>query len=290
MDLTLVALALAAAGCFALALVLTQFGLRTLPPLTGACVSVPATMLMFLGMAPLTIDLADWRTTSAATFAIAGAVFPAAVTLLTFTANRAIGPSLTGALGNLTPLFAVAIAVLWLGELPRAGQLAAIAAICAGLFVLLGGSRPPGALPDVSLLALGLPLLAALIRGLVQPLVKLGLTTWPNPFAAVTIGYVVSALVVLGFGLLRGAVPRPGIERTGTIWFASVGLANGLAVLCLYGALARGPVTVVAPLVATYPLFTLVLNRVLRGDRTADRRTILDVVVTVAGIALLLAS
>ena len=43
--------------------------------------------------------------------------------------------------------------------------------------------------------AIVLLLLAACIRGLVQPVVKLGLEGWPSPFAATLIGYLMSALV-----------------------------------------------------------------------------------------------
>jgi hypothetical protein len=43
-----------------------------------------------------------------------------------------------------------------------------------------------------SLWMLLLPLPAA-IRGIVQPIIKLGLERWPNPIAAVVVGYAVSS-------------------------------------------------------------------------------------------------
>ena len=49
-----------------------------------------------------------------------------------------------------------------------------------------------------------------------------------------------------------------------------VGLLNGLAVLTMYAALARGPVAVVAPLVACYPLATLAFSRLLLGAGSLD--------------------
>ncbi len=48
-----------------------------------------------------------------AIFAAVGLLFPGAATLLTFAANRALGPVITGTLGNLAPLFAVARALRW---------------------------------------------------------------------------------------------------------------------------------------------------------------------------------
>ena len=45
-------------------------------------------------------------------FVAIGLVFPALLTLLTFASNRALGPVVTSTLGNLAPLFAVALAVV----------------------------------------------------------------------------------------------------------------------------------------------------------------------------------
>ena len=58
----------------------------------------------------------------------------------------------------------------------------------------------------------------------------------------------------------------------------------------MYAALARGPVALVAPLVATYPLATLMLGAVFLRRVPIGRRVALGVAVTVAGVALLLAS
>ena len=263
MDMRVTALALGSAGFFGLALVLTQIGLRHLTPLRGASVSVPTTTLMFVVLSPLTIDTENFRADSAILFALAGLLFPAAVTLLTFEANRRLGPNLTGALGNLTPLFAVLLAVLLLGETPGPGQLAGIGIILAGVLLLLWDPhRMPGHLLGW---AVALPLLAALIRGLVQPVVKLGLESWPNPFAATLIGYLVSASVVLTFATLKEGRGVLRVPPRGRLVFSAVGLCNGLAMLAMYAALAGGPIAVVAPLVACYPLATLLFGRLLLG-------------------------
>lgn len=101
--------------------------------------------------------------------------------------------------------------------------------------------------------------------------------------------YIVSAIVVvtvarLSSGQLVGAAPW-----RGRLWFAGVGLCNGLAVLLLYAALARGPVALVSPLVATYPLVTVAGSALILGRSDGGARLALVVVLTVAGVALLLA-
>ena len=77
-------------------------------------------------------------------------------------------------------------------------------------------------------------------------------------------------------------------SKMGWLWFSVVGVCNGLAVLCMYQALARGPVTVVAPLVACYPLATLALGWIVPGAAIITRLTVIGVGITVAGVALLL--
>jgi uncharacterized membrane protein len=285
MSLQVTALALGAAGCLGLSLVLTQIGLRYLRPLRGACVSVPSTALAYIALAPIMLDTSGFNPPSALLFALSGCLFPAAVTLLTFEANRQVGPAITGAFGNLSPLFAILVAFLVLDEVPRSGQLAGVGVILAGVLLIIGAPR---SLPhDAFGWAVGLLLAAALIRGLVQPAVKLGLAGWPHPFAATLIGYIMSATVILTAGVTReGRAIVP--HGQGWQWFVPVGLLNGLSVLLMYAALARGPVTLVAPLVACYPLATLAFGRLLLGAGGLTWTVGLGVATTVAGVALLL--
>jgi len=280
--------ALFAAACFAAALVLTQFGLRHMAPVSGATVSIPTSALLFCAASPVFLDLGAADARAVTVFAAVGLFFPAAVTLLTFEANRRMGPNLAGALGNLAPVFAVAFAVALLGERPQGLQLAALAVIFAG--VSLMSWRRAGTPAAWPLWAICIPLAAAAIRGLVQPAVKLGLAGWPSPFAAALVGYLVSSLTVVAYAVARArGLPR-GFSRRGSIWFAAVGLGNGLAVLSLYQALARAPVSLVAPVVACYPLLTVAFSAVVLRGSAPDLRQAVAIAATVAGIALLLAA
>lgn len=280
------AYALAAAFFFGLALVLTQRGLTRMSAGLGAAVSVPTATLLFWVVAPFRLEPAAWQPEAAAIFAAVGFLFPAMVTLLTFEANRWMGPNVAGAIGNLAPFFAVAFAVVALGETPGAMQVLGIFAIVAGVTAMTVRRRAAAALWP--LWALALPLAAAAIRGGIQPAVKAGLAHWPDPFAAALIGYSVSCVVVLGMAVIRAQGWPSGFDRRGGAWFCSVGICNGMAVLLMYEALARGPVTVVSPLVASYPLATLALSAVLLKSVRMDARIVAGVGATVLGVALLL--
>lgn len=286
MDILLVLTALAAAVFYAFGIVLAPLGLRVAPPVAGGAVSVPSSALFFLCLAPFTIDVGSYDPHGLALFTLAGAFFPAVVTLLNFAGNVRLGPNLVGALGNLTPLFAVAIAAVLLGDVPGPWQVLGILAVCGGLLMLALERMRLHA--GAALWVLMLPLAAAVLRGAAQPIVKLGLESWPDAFAATTVGYVASAIVLVSVRRVVSPAPLPRDPRM--LWYCVIGLCNGLSVVFLYTALTHGPVTVVAPLMATYPLIVMGLNRVIHGDRALTPTTFAGIAISVAGVAVVLAA
>jgi drug/metabolite transporter (DMT)-like permease len=281
-----VALALYTTFGFGAGFVLTQFALPWIPPRLGAAFSIPTSTLLFWCLAPFSIDPAEVDLSAAGLFAVIGLLFPAAVALLNFESNRLMGPNIAGAVSALAPLFAVLLAVMLLGEHLRFWQLSGIAAIVAGVVLMYTGQCQAFTVRRLWLLAL--PLGASAIRGFVQPLVKLGLERWHNPIAAVVIGYTVSSAVLILAALVPSRTPEQSFNRRGALWFAAVGLCNGCAVLSMYSALGRGPVSLVSPLIATYPLVTLLLSvRFLKRERV-DARLAAAVAMTVGGVVLLL--
>jgi drug/metabolite transporter (DMT)-like permease len=102
-------------------------------------------------------------------------------------------------------------------------------------------------------------------------------------------GYTVSSGV-----LMAAAVGNTTFEhrfhRLGVSWWIAVGLCNGLGVFCMYAALRHGPVILVAPLVSTYPLVTLLLSSVFPREERVGLQTAAGVITAVGGIALLLIS
>ena len=187
--------AFASAACLGAGVVTTQFGLRSVEPISGAAISVPAFTLLFLLLSPLLLagEPVVWR--GVPIFAAIGLVFPALLTLLTFASNRALGPVVTSTLGNLAPLFAVALAVVVLQEPLRGLQFAGLViAVSGAVIITVTRPRDFGSWRTWALL---LPLGGAVLRGVIPPVVKLGLEVWPSPLWACLIGYVMSSLVVL---------------------------------------------------------------------------------------------
>ena len=268
-------------------LVLTQFGLRTIHPLSGAAISVPSFTLVFLLLSPLLLrgEIIVWH--AVPIFVAVGLVFPAVLTILTFASNRALGPVVTGALGNLSPLLSVAVAVVLLHEPLRALQFGGLMVTVLGVLTITVTRTDD--MRDWRTWALLLPLGASLVRGIIAPVIKLGLETWPSPIAAGLTGYIVSTLTVLTVERIRTGRFMVQAPLSGKLWFAATGISNGIGTLLLYAALGAGPISLVAPLYATYPLFTVGLSVLFLGNVKITFRLVAGTALTVGGVVLVLA-
>ena len=280
-----IGLALLSSAFLGTAVVLANVGLRYLHPARGALVSIPSTTVLFWMIAPLLLRVQGWDPTGFTIFAAVGLVFPGVVTLLNFASNRITGPTIAGTVSSTTPLFAVLLAIGFLGERLTATVAAGTGAIVLGViaFTARGGqsSRKWAAW------AILLPLAGAAIRGGAQAAVKEGFAFLPDPFVAVLVGYTVSCATI--FGASRTLVPRGAapFNRRGVLWFVAVGFCNGAGMLGMYAALNVGQVSVVSPLVATYPLFTLALSVMFLREEKFSARVLAGVALTVGGVIVL---
>jgi drug/metabolite transporter (DMT)-like permease len=276
-------LALLAAACFGSALIVTQFGLRHAAPLVGATVSVTFTLMAWCALSPLLLDLGAWHTAALVIFAVVGLFYPALVTLVTYESNRQLGPTLTGAVSCTAPIFAVVTAVLFLGERLTIPAVVGGAVIVAGLLMLT--ARAP--LRSAPGWRLALPVSGAVLRGVAQTMTKLGLLLWPSPFTAALVGYATSAAVMWSANAVQRS-PGPAISRAGIFWFMGVGTLNGAALLLMYYALNIGSVSVVSPIVATYPLFTMLFSAIFLRTESLTPKAVAGVILAVSGVAVIL--
>jgi drug/metabolite transporter (DMT)-like permease len=155
-----------------------------------------------------------------------------------------------------------------------------LAAIVVGITLMYRGHV---SLSGRSLWLLTLPVAASAICGVIQPIVKFGFEWRPNPIAAAVVSYTVSSAVLILSALARAEGGIPTIDARGVLWFAAVGLCNGLSVLAMYSALEYGPIATISPLIASYPLVTLVLSRAFLRKEDLRPQLIGGVTATICG-------
>jgi drug/metabolite transporter (DMT)-like permease len=279
-------IAMLSSVCFGVALVTSRVGLRTLDARTGAAISIPTATVLFALAAPFTFDLNGFSLQAALWFALVGLFFPAIVTLLTFRSNERLGPTLTAAVSGTAPLFGLVAAALLVGERVPGQAAVACVAIVAGVALLSWSQN--AVRPERVGWSLLWPICGAAVRGLAQAGAKAGLLLWPNPFAASLIGYTVSSAAVIGASQVGARRPRP--TRHAVAWFGLTGVLNGGAVLLMYAALNVAPVSLVAPVVATYPLVTALVSALVLRDEPLTLRMLAGATITVLAIVYLAGS
>lgn len=279
-------LSMLAALCFGSGMISSRIGLRHLEARSGAAISIPSATLLFVIAAPFAIDWTAMTVAALLAFAAVGLFYPAMVTLLTFRANEELGPTVTSAISGTAPLFAILAAALLLHERVPAQTVIAALGVAAGVALL--SWRPGTAIDSAHRRALFWPVAGAVVRGLAQTGAKAALLLWPNPFAASLAGYLVSSTAVLGAEHFRHGGRRR-VTRAGLLWFILTGIINGAAMLLMYVALARAPVSTVAPVIAAYPLVTVAGSLLFLRDEKPGLHAIAGAAITVLSIAWLAA-
>lgn len=274
-------LSLAAAFGFGLAAVLMRRALQHARPLVAAVVSVSFTTVFLWALVASTMSPRALATPRVLPFLLAGLLAPGLGRLFFFTGVGRVGAARAASLGASGPLFAVGLAVLVFGERPGWGLLAGAVAIVAGAVLL--SYRPQGE-TSWRRRDLMLPLLAALSFALRDNISRWGLQRFPDVLAAATAAASTSAVL-----MWMVLAVRPGgslaVGRLGLGYLALAGVAEGLAYLSMWRALAMADVSVVSPLVNAYPIFTVALAALLLRDlERVTWRIVLAALLVVAGI------
>ena len=276
--------ALAAAAAFGAGVQAQGRAVREMDAVAGALIGVTVATLIFAAAAPFAVR-PEWVFSEATLwFALCGLFMPALSMILAIRSVGLAGPALTASLGAVSPFFAVAPAVLLLGESIGPQAVAGLLLMTGGLAVSpFAGGR---GVPRPALWILALPLGAAALRGASQAVAKVGLGIAPSPVWAALVTFAVSALVlavIAGPARIRAAL-RPG---PGLAWFAVAGVCNGLGLLLLNAALSGGDVVVAAPLASTAPLWTLAWGALVFGGERVTLRHVGVAALVAAGAALI---
>lgn len=279
---TPVVLALTAAFLFALGIQFTRKGLKFTDPRTGTLISIGTATLLYWLVSPWLLERHYWLSPAIALFAAIGLFRPFLSSNLSMAGTKYLGATISSTLASTSPLFGVALGVLLLGEYLGVDIAVGTAAIVAGVVVLSWRHDFSRAWPWWALL---LPIGAAGLRSIAQAFAKVGMESLPSPYFVGLVGYSVSFAVAVADYRLRG-VTRERLINPGCGWLVLTGSSYALAILALNSALNCGRLSVVAPIVACAPLFTLLLGVCLFRERAVTGRVVLAVLLVVPGVVL----
>jgi drug/metabolite transporter, DME family len=299
-----IALALIAAAGWGAGAVLTRVGISGVRISVGVLVSLAASLAVIAsaavvldwpGLGILTPAIAGW-------FAMTGLVGYPLGRQLNFRSINYIGAARATPIMSSSPLFAILFAVLFTGEVVTLPQAGGALMIVAGLAVVMSsnsGGRNIGKAavapvkPGVTReqwLGYGFAIAAGVAYGLNNVLIKQGLKTFEHPLWAASIALTSGTLVLLLISLPYLRNIAAGRQR-GLVVLVGAGMASAIGVACSYSALNLAPVSVVSPITATFPLWTLLGVRLfLARDERVTTRMVLGAVLVVLGVGIVAAT
>ncbi len=217
---------------------------------------------------------------------LAGIVSPGLALPFFVMSLRHMGVARSASIAHCHPFAAAAFAVLFLGERPGVTVILSMVTIAGGV-MLITSRNSSGTWQRWHLL---FPVGSALSLAATTALRKAAMIYLPYPvFGALLCTVAALPCFFLLMPYLRWR-ERKGLTRRGAACFGAAGAFNSLAYFFVFEALRLGDVSVVAPLIATSPLFSLILAHLfLRSLEPLSWRMVGGMLLAVLGTVSLLA-
>jgi drug/metabolite transporter (DMT)-like permease len=266
---------------YASALVSARRGLRYSTPTTVTLVSILMQNLLLWTAVFLTGGAPAVPITGILLFSLVG-IFQLGVRLFAYTGVEKIGASRSSALQSVSPLVSATIAVTLLGE--RISGLIAAGTLLVVAGIVLVSWKPEQQISAFRRWHLLLPLAAAFLTGMNHPIRRYVLTMANEPlFFSALMGTV----SLVGFVIYLAVSPRSQrlVWNREAFWpFIGTGVFETLSILLIITAISMGPVVVVAPIAASYPVWSLIEARVfLRDLEPMSWRVVVGILSVVCG-------
>ena len=273
--------ALLASISFALFAVYGWLGLHYSTPLTATVVSLAARTATLGAAVLLTGGVPGYAQLALVIFVLLG-VLQSAISLLTFIGLQKIGTSRSQPLRNSYPLWSAAIAIAFINERAGWAVLGGTLLVVAG--VVLISWKPEAVLSSYRWWHVLYSLAAGFLAGVAFPLRRYGLTLTNEPVFFSAVVALVSLFGAMPYALWPRGERRLAWHPRGLMHFFWSGFFEALGALFTLMALANGRVVIVSPIVATTPLFSLLISLIfLRGKEQITPRTIGGTIAVVAG-------
>ena len=280
-DATAQVLALITSVFYASALVSARAGMRHSTPTTVTLVSILMQNLLLWSAVFFTGGVHAVPLTAVLLFTLVG-IFQLGVRLFAYTGVEKIGASRSAALQSVSPLISATLAVTILGE--QTSALIVLGTFLVVVGIVLVSWKPERQVASFRRWHLLLPIGAACLTGMNHPIRRYVLTMAHEPlFFSALMG-----LVSLGGFLIYLAV-SPRSQRLvwdrGALWpFLITGLSETMSILCIITAISMGRVVIVAPIAASYPVWSLIFAAIfLRDVEAINWKIVAGILSVVAG-------
>lgn len=265
-------IALAAAILYSGGTITARMGMHHSSPLTAACVLLSLRTVVFWSGVFLMGGIPHVEWTPLLLFVGLG-VLQTATSLLQLTGIHRLGAARAEPLRNTYPLWSAVIAIAFLGEQASPG-------IIAGTLLVVGGIALISWQPAESGLRYRwwegiFSLLAALFAGVAFPIRRIAFDISNEPLYFAAILAIVSFVSLGPYVQVRLRTEQFVLNRSAVPPFILSGLFESAGSLLSLIAVSLGRVVVVSPIVASSPLWTLILTVVfLRGLERINTRTV----------------
>ena len=280
-DATAQVLALITSIFYASALVSARAGMRYSTPTTVTLVSILIQNLLLWSAIFVTGGVHTVPLIGILLFTVVG-IFQLGVRLLAYTGVEKIGASRSSALQSVSPLISAAIAVAMLGEPTTLLIVLGTCLVVVGIVLI--SWKPERQLADFRRWYLLLPIGAAFLTGINHPIRRYVLTLADEPlFFSALMGSVSLVGFVIYFAASRRS-QRLVWNRKAIGPFLATGVCETMSILMIITAISMGRVVIVAPIAASYPVWSLIQSAIfLRDVEPINWKVITGIVSVVAG-------
>jgi drug/metabolite transporter (DMT)-like permease len=274
-------LALVTSIFYASALVSARLGLRYSTPTTVTLVSIIMQNVLLWSAVFAMGGAHAVPVAGILLFGLVG-IFQLGVRLLAYTGVEKIGASRSSALQSVSPLFSAMIAITMLGEQTSMLIVLGTFLIVAGIVVV--SWKPQQQLRTFRRWHLLLPLGAAVLTGMNHPIRRYVLTMAQEPLFFSALMGTVSLGGFLVYLAISPASQRLVWNRRALWPFIATGTCETMSILCIITAISLGRVVIVAPIAASYPVWSLIEARIfLRDIESVTWKVVIGILSVVAG-------
>lgn len=274
-------LALFSAFSYASFTICARLGLNYSTPITATIVSLSMRTLTLWTAVFLTGGIPQVAPIALLLFVILGMI-QTATSLLTFTGLYKIGASRSEPLRNSYPLWSAMIAIAVLHEEASISVLMGTLLVVFG--VILISWRPALTTSAYRWWHVLFSLAAGFLAGIAFPVRRYALNISNEPVFFAALVAVVSLACLVAYLFMPGAARPLAWDRRALFPFIAAGCFEALGAVLALMALSVGRVVVVSPIVATTPLWTLLMTIfLLRSHERVNPRTVLGTACVITG-------